>query len=96
MSKTPAQKRRRDFKTPEHWANWVCAVMRGNHGELEVNRYAQRSSTRDLMRGIDYALKRGLVRLRHGPLHREMYELTDAGKAAAAKHKAAPASGGEA
>lgn len=89
MSRTPAQKRRRDFHTKEHWAQWACAVLVANHGEIEVNEYrcAWNSGVGDLHTGLDRARKLGWAK-RHNntPIDRRHWTVTDEGREAAKVH----------
>lgn len=56
MSKTPAQKRRRDFKTREDWARWAIQVIKSKGpGGLVLNCYSWKTGTEDLLRGIRHA-----------------------------------------
>lgn len=82
MSLTPAQKRRRDFKTPDDWARWAVSVVRGGGGYIEVNEYSWRSGTFDLLRGLRYARKRGLVQCLRSKPERSVYVLVEKGGAA--------------
>lgn len=86
-AKTPAQKRRRDFRRPEQWANWACAVLVGEGGSTFVNGYSWRTGTQDLLNGLDIAVKAGLaVRLRTNKHSQIGYEITALGREAAKQH----------
>lgn len=40
MSLTPAQKRRKEFKTRQQWKDWALQVIRSKGGLVQVNEYA--------------------------------------------------------
>lgn len=68
MSKTPAQKRRRDFKRPEDWGRWALNVLRSNRRiGVQINCYSTSTSVDDLLRGIKAARRMGAVIREEGP-----------------------------
>lgn len=67
MSKTPAQKRRRDFHTREDWALWAIQVIKSQPSQsLVLDTYSWRTSTLDLLKGIRYARALGALIFEHG------------------------------
>lgn len=87
MSKTPSQKRRRDFASREAWGHWVCAVAIGGGGRIRINGYSWRSGATDLWRGAQHAKWLGwMTEERRTRFSDREFILTDAGWEAGKQH----------